>query len=97
MENIDRLINNDEVISINNKEDNVLLGHHTYKANEFLHRLGEHIDRHKIDRWIVDGVPCQLLSPNQNWQSGKIKICVQFIPDRPESVLDDIRKNIEDC
>ena len=33
-----------------------------------------------------------MLSPNQNWQKGKIKICLQFIPDRPESVLDDIRK-----
>ena len=33
-----------------------------------------------------------MLSPNQNWQRGKIKICLQFIPEQPESVLDDIRQ-----
>ena len=32
-----------------------------------------------------------MLSPNQNWQTGKIKICLQFILDKPESVLDDPR------
>ena len=92
MENIERTINNDAVISIESKEDNVLLGHHTYKAEEFLHRLGKHIDRNKKEKWIDKGVPCKLLSPNQNWQKGKIKICLQFIPEQPESVLDDIRQ-----
>jgi hypothetical protein len=88
-----RIVNQDEVISIN-KDDNVLMPHHTYKVREFLDRLGHHIDKHKIDRWMVDGVPCELLSPCQGWQQGKIKICLQFIPDKPESILDDVRKEI---
>ena len=92
MEETNKFIHSDEVISIENKEDNVLLGHHIYKAEEFLHRLGKHIDRNKKERWIEKGVPCKLLSPNQNWQKGKIKICLQFIPEQPESVLDDIRQ-----
>ena len=92
MEEANKFINSDEVISIDNKEDNVLLGHHTYKAEEFLNRLGKHIDRHKKEKWIDEGVPCKMLSPNQNWQSGKIKICLQFTPEQPESVLDDIRQ-----
>ena len=92
MEHSERTINSDEVISIDDKDDNVLLGHHTYKAEEFLHRLGKHIDRNKKEKWIDKGVPCKLLSPNQNWQKGKIKICLQFIPEQPESVLDDIRQ-----
>ena len=50
------------------------------------------IDHHKKEKWIDEGVPCKMLSPNQNWQSGKIKICLQFIPEQPESVLDDIRQ-----
>ena len=92
MENSERMINGNEVVSIKDPDDNVLLGHHTYKAEEFLHRLGKHIDRHKKERWIEKGVPCKLLAPNQNWQKGKIKICLQFIPEQPESVLDDIRQ-----
>jgi hypothetical protein len=93
MNNIDRIINDNEVLSINNKEDNVLINHHTYTSEEFLHTLGKHIDRNKKDKWIVEGVPCQLLSPNQNWQKGRVKICLQFIPDQPESILDDLRAN----
>jgi hypothetical protein len=88
-----RIINPNDVISVN-KDDNVLMSHHTYKVQEFLDRLGHHIDRHKIDRWTIDGVPCELLSPCQGWQKGKIKICLQFIPDEPESILDDVRKEI---
>ena len=86
-------INSNEVISLKNVDDNVLLGHHTYKAEEFLNRLGEHIDRHKKEKWIDKGGPCKMLAPNQQWQTGKIKICLQFIPDKPESILDDIRLN----
>ena len=89
MEEVNKFIYSDEVISIDDKDDNVLIAHHTYKAEEFLNRLGEHIDRHKKEKWIDEGVPCKLLSPNQNWQRGKMKICLQFIPEQPESVLDD--------
>ena len=92
MEEANKFIYSDEVISIDDKDDNVLIAHHTYKAEEFLHRLGKHIDRHKKEKWIDEGVPCKLLSPNQNWQPGKVKICLQFIPEQPESVLDDIRQ-----
>lgn len=93
MNEVNKFINSEEVISLNNRDDNVLLGHHTYKAEEFLQRLGEHIDCHKIDKWIDKGVPCKMLSPNQQWQKGKIKICLEFIPDKSESILDDIRSD----
>ena len=74
MEEINKIISDDEVISINEKEDNVLIPHHTYQAGEFLNQLGKHIDRHKQEKWINQGVPCKILSPNQNWQTGRIKI-----------------------
>ena len=43
MEDNNKIIQNNEVITIANKEDNVLIGHHTYQASEFLNRLGKHI------------------------------------------------------
>ena len=52
MEERNKFINGDEVISIENKDDNVLIAHHTYKAEEFLNRLGKHIDRNKKEKWI---------------------------------------------
>ena len=92
MENIARDINDNEVISITNKEDNILIDHHTYKAGDFVQKLKDNIHYSKSGKWLEEGVPCEILSPNHNWQNGKIKICVQFIPDRPESPLDGIRQ-----
>ena len=95
MEETNKMICADEVISINNEADTILINHPTYQASELLDRLGKHIDHHKKEKWIDKGVPCKMLSPNQNWQKGKIKICLQFIPDKPESPLDDVRQELD--
>ena len=92
MENTKIEIEGSEVISISDKDENILLNHHTYKAEEFIARLAQSINYNKAQKWLSDGVACEILSPNQNWQKGKIKICLQFIPEQPESVLDDIRQ-----
>ena len=98
MEETNKMICADEVISIENGEDQLLINHPTYQAIEFLKQLGIEIDArnpHRQEKWIDKGVPCKMLSPNQNWQKGKIKICLQFIPDQPESVLDDVRPELD--
>ena len=92
MENAKIEIKNNEVISISNKDENILLNHHTYKAEEFITRLAQSVNYNKAQKWLSDGVDCEILSPNQNWQKGKIKICLQFISEQLESLLDDIRK-----
>ncbi|MBW4533407.1 MAG: KGK family protein [Pleurocapsa minor HA4230-MV1] len=88
-----KLIISNEVISIDNQEDNIVISHSTYIAEEFFKQLRSRLGCHNKDQWTNEGVPCKILSPNQNWQKGKIRICLQFIPDRSESVLDDIREN----
>lgn len=40
------------------------------------------------------GVDCRLLKPGADWQKGKLKISVEFIPDDIDSPLDDIRQAI---
>ena len=93
MEEANIFLNGEEVISINEQSDNVLISHNTFKTEEFLNRLGQNIGHNKKEKWLNEGVPCKMLAPNQQWQTGKIKICLQFIPDKPESILDDIRLN----
>ncbi|MGL4759387.1 MAG: KGK domain-containing protein [Patescibacteria group bacterium] len=93
MEEVNKLINSDEVISIDNQEDNIIMSHSTYIAEEFLEKFRSRLGCQNKDQWTNEGVTCKILSPNQNWQKGKIRICLQFIPDRSESVLDDIREN----
>jgi hypothetical protein len=93
MEEVNKLIDSDEVISIDNQEDNIVISHSTYIAEEFLKQFRSRLGCPNKDQWTNEGVPCKILSPNQNWQKGKIRICLQFIPDRSESVLDDLREN----
>ena len=94
MESSKRFIENNEVISVN-REDNILISHHTYKAEEFIRELGRRIDHHKMERWCIKGVPCEILTPNQGWKKGKVKITLQFCPDEIESPLDTIRQEMD--
>ncbi|MCT7957368.1 KGK domain-containing protein [Laspinema palackyanum] len=44
---------------------------------------------------FIDGFECKVLQPGKEWQTGKIRINVEFCPDdptEPDSPLDDIRK-----
>lgn len=93
MEEVNKLINSNEVISIDNEQDTIVISHHTYIAEEFLKELISHFGGQNKVQWTNEGVPCKILAPNQNWQKGKIRICLQFISDRSGSVLDDLREN----
>ena len=92
MEEKTKFINGDEVISIDKTSDNILISHQTYKIKEFLNRLGDNLG-YGAKKWLDEGVTCKMLAPNQQWKKGKIKICLEFIPDKPESILDDIRQD----
>jgi GTPase SAR1 family protein len=56
------------------------------------------LSKSEINKQVINlcehGVPCELLSPCQGWQKGKIKICLQFIPDEPRSILDNVRQEL---
>ncbi|MBE9044618.1 KGK family protein [Pleurocapsales cyanobacterium LEGE 10410] len=92
MEETSKNFNGDEVVSIDNEKENILINHRTYKVKDFLEKLSKNLDYNQGKKWISEGVACEILSPNQSWQKGKIKICLQFIPEQPESILDDIRQ-----
>jgi hypothetical protein len=93
MENQKITLNGNEVLSVN-RDDNILINHHTYKAEELIDAIGNRIDHHKKDKWCIKGVPCEILTPNQSWQKGKVKISLEFIPDEIESPLDYVRKEM---
>lgn len=95
MEEAIKFINGSEVISLNDEKENILINHHTYKAEDFLKELERHIGYNKVEKWLTEGVDCEILEPQKHWQKGKIKICLQFIPEKPKSVLDDIRQDID--
>ena len=71
-----------------------MINHHTYKVEELLYEIGNKIDHRKRDQWYIEGLPCEVLSPNQSWRKGKVKISLEFIPDEVESPLDSVREEI---
>lgn len=93
MNNENRILDSNAVLSVA-REDNILINHPTYKVKELLDAIGHQIDHKKRERWCIEGVSCEVLSPNQSWRKGKVKICLEFIPDEIESPLDSVREEI---
>lgn len=109
-----RLQEND-IVWIETENDPFVIKYKTFRAGEFVTELGqqcENIEDSSDDRtrhsWFCEGMDCQVLIPNKPWQKGKVRICLEFIPeveeDEPEnkediekiepeaSPLDEIRK-----
>ncbi len=47
--------------------------------------------------WTQNGMPCQVIGEKiGGWKRGKVRICLEFIPDEPEqkSPLDELRQQV---
>ena len=96
------LLNPDDIISGSSQHDVILIKNNTFKVQEIMNKLTHTVkDAHwsDVNKWSVEGVECEVLIPNKTWQKGKVKFCIEFIPDEPEineieSPLDDIRQSI---
>ncbi|MBW4647988.1 MAG: KGK family protein [Kastovskya adunca ATA6-11-RM4] len=50
----------------------------------------------KLD-WFSEGIDCEVIrADGKGWQTGKVRITLEFAPDEPESPLDDIRRKISE-
>ena len=92
-----QFVNPTDVISVNGNET-IAISHKTFRVAEFLQKIFENFagNNEKGKKWCFDGVDCELLTPGQPWRKGKIKITLEFIPEEPESPLDEIRREIQD-
>ncbi len=96
MNNHRDMMQKDDVVTVL-AEDRILINHKTFTVDELLSELSQRItgeNIYQMKKWCMDGVSCQILSPNQNWRKGKVKFCLEFVPDEAESPLDDIRQQI---
>jgi len=71
---------------------------HTFIVSDLISKLKSvlayglsHAER---EAFFNEGIDCRLLKPGSDWQTGKIKISIEFIPDEINSPLDDIRQTI---
>jgi hypothetical protein len=98
MDQQSQIINPDTVISVNN-DDQFLISHSTFRVDELIKELSSRFyydDDSSIKKWFEKGMECQALIPGKPWRKGKIRVCLEFIPDEVDSPLDDIRQAIAD-
>ncbi|NEO34597.1 MAG: hypothetical protein F6K36_30250 [Symploca sp. SIO3C6] len=106
-------LKDDDVLSIKGGE-RLVMSSDVFKFEEFYKNLKSRIlgnyQTEKKEKWLAEGVDCELLSPNYPWRKGKIRLRLEFILDEPaindssqgnttngtaDSSLDDIRQRIE--
>ncbi len=92
------IITGDDVVTLEEDSDATWIPHRTFRAEEFLDKLSTKVEgkREKELKWINDGVACQVLDAtnNKGWMKGRLRLCVEFIPDTLESPLDEIRQGL---
>jgi hypothetical protein len=88
-----------EVVSVEDREL-IVISHTTFKVYEFLKVLKENyfggITSELTNKWFIEGMSCEVLSPGKSWRKGKVKLGLVFCPDEVESPLDDIRQQMSE-
>lgn len=95
MKNKSEILEGSEVISVA-KGDKFLMPHNTFKTREYLAEVGKRLGITKDgshEKWLTEGVECEVLVPHTGWRKGKVKIRVEFVPDESEAV-EEIRRGI---
>ncbi|MEO0375531.1 MAG: KGK domain-containing protein [Cyanobacteria bacterium P01_A01_bin.17] len=95
----------DNVISVRKESSKGFMPHKTFTVEEFLTILKARLIGRTNDPTLIEGVPCNLLPVDGQWQEGTIKLALVFEPKEPapkpqpsgdienESPLDQIRQD----
>jgi len=93
MDNEFGLLNDDEVLYI--RAGRILIANPTFKISEFLDALAQVVSEREVDwneeceGWFNDeGLPCEVLKfGNQGWQRGRVRIRLEFCPEKQPKLL----------
>jgi KGK domain len=84
-------LQNDDVVWIANETGLFVINYKTFLSGDFLNSLNQQCQRivHPSnveirDKWFMSGIDCEVLQPSKNWQKGKVRICLEFIPEVEE-------------
>jgi hypothetical protein len=96
MSNQYKVLTPNEVLTLQ-KGSQLLLEQTTFKVAELLQCMKDELPGHPTTKgpWFGQGMECEVLSPNKDWRKGKVRVCVVFIDDAPETIespLDSIRQ-----
>lgn len=101
MDNEYGLLGDDEVLFV--RSGRILMSNPTFKVSEFLDALAQLISEQE-DEWSDEregwfterGQTCEVLRfGNQGWQRGRVRIRLEFCPERPPKLLRESRDSSE--
>ncbi|HYW17989.1 MAG TPA: KGK domain-containing protein [Nodularia sp. (in: cyanobacteria)] len=92
-------LNHNEVVSVKPETFNNLEVARTFKVSDLLIAIMECVKADNTNEAPLygSGLNCEVLKLGaMKWQTGKIRISLEFCPDEPESALDDIRQQLKE-
>lgn len=74
-------LNDDDVVQMNRTDSFVDAS--TFTGKQVKMRLAEakNFFGGDMERWAGEGVKCEVLCPGENWQKGKVRLRMEFVPD----------------
>ena len=94
MDNDFGLLGDDEVIFV--RSGRILMPNPTFKVSELLDSLAQAVSEREEDwteeseGWFGAGLPCEVLRfGNQGWQRGRVRIRIEFCPEKQPKLLRD--------
>jgi KGK domain len=84
-------LQNDDVVWLASETGLFVINYKTFLSGDFLKSLSRQCERivhssnNEIrDQWFISGMDCEVLQPSKDWQKGKVRICLEFIPEVEE-------------
>lgn len=94
MDNDFGMLSDDEVIFV--RSGRILMPNATFKVSELLDALAQAVSEREeewteeSEGWFNAGLPCEVLRfGNQGWQRGRVRIRVEFCPEKQPKLLRD--------
>lgn len=91
------LLNDDEVLFV--RSGRILMSNPTFKVNEFLDALAQLVSEREAEwsdeyeGWFGEGLDCEVLRfGNQGWQRGRVRIRLEFSPEQPKLLRENVRQ-----
>ncbi|MBE9201882.1 MULTISPECIES: KGK domain-containing protein [unclassified Nodularia (in: cyanobacteria)] len=91
-------LNHNEVVSVKPETFNNLDVSQTFKVSDLLRAIMECVEADNTNEAPLysKGLNCEVLKLGaMRWQTGKIRLCLEFCPDEAESPLDDMRQQLK--
>lgn len=100
----------EDVLNLELRGSKSLFTHPTHRVKDFIDKIKlacQHsIHENEREKLFGEGIDCQLLQlGSSSWRKGRIRVCIQFIPESEESIepknsiefpLDEIRQTLND-